>query len=97
MKKLAGVLIVIGLSGCMVAGPGLGDATRRDLTYEGIEYAVHYTEDRAQIDRLTIGGPALQRRARAAMPRVMEIASGCKVDRDSLAGDSNMSRADLRC
>lgn len=97
MKFLAGGLILACLPGCLAVSAGMADAERRDMTHEGIEYSVYFTRDRAQIDRVTPGGPVLQRRARAAMPVVIEQATGCAVVKESLAGDSNMSRADLRC
>lgn len=100
MRPILPILLLL-LSACASPSPGYFDASRRDITLQGIRFAVFHTETSAQVIRLGY----LTRRERDAVPGLMveaaEKASGCKAIPSSLRtripGDTGEGRVSMDC
>ena len=89
------------LSACASPAPAYFDATRHDITLQGIRFAVFHDGNSAEVIRLGY----LTRRERAGVPELMvqaaERTTGCRVIPNSLRsripGDTGEARVALDC
>ena len=89
------------LAACASPAPGYFNATRHDITLQGIDFAVFHKDNSAEVIRLGY----LTRRERDVVPELMvqaaEKTTGCRVIPNSLRsripGDTGEARVALRC
>lgn len=72
-------------------------ADRRDVTVDGRQYTVFFTESRVQVIRLGWASPGEHQAIRAAMVGLVEPVTGCALLDRSLQGDSGEMRGSIRC
>lgn len=100
MRLIPFMLLVL-LSACASPSPRYFNATRHDITLQGIHFAVFHRENSAEVIRLGY----LSRRERDIVPGLMveaaEKTTGCTAIRNSLRsripGDTGEARISLQC
>lgn len=95
MKAL--ILLLI-LAGCGAQpAPEFFNATRVDLSREGRQYTVFYTEKRVEVIRQGYAQKVEREDIRAQMIALIPEVTGCKLNEHSLQGDSGEMRGSIRC
>jgi hypothetical protein len=77
--------------------PEFFGAQRRDVTVDGRQYTVFFTQKRAQVIRLGYARRGEHQAIRATMVGLIEPATGCKLVESTLQGDSGEMRGSIRC
>ncbi|MGZ3217356.1 hypothetical protein [Paracoccus sp. T5] len=94
-------LVVALLMGCASPSRDMLGALRRDVTVDGMRFAVFHAGAEVQVIRLSYASRAERARVPGRMLRAIGQATGCTVIPDSLTLEggpgSAVARADLRC
>lgn len=89
------------LMGCASPSRDMMGASRRDVTVDGMTFAVFHAGTEVQVIRLTYATRAAQRQVPERMLRAIGQGTGCTVIPASLKMEggpgSAVARADLRC
>lgn len=95
MRALA---LTLALAACG-ASPALEfrNADRRDITVDGRQYTVFFTQNRVQVIRLGYARRGEHQAIRAAMLGLVEPVTGCALLAGTLQGDSGEMRGSIRC
>ena len=95
MKRLAALLM---LTACGAQpAPEFFGATRADVTRDGRQYTVYYTESRVEVIRLGYARNGEHQAIRATMIELIPEVTGCTLIDTSLHGDSGEMRGSIRC
>ena len=97
MKPLAGIILVILVSGCDSPHPAFSKVEAKVITVDGSTFRARVRENMAEairtnFERLPKIGETFPKAAKA-----MEIASGCRVIPNSMKGDPALVMAKLDC
>ncbi len=95
MKALTPLLILCAC-GAQPA-PEFFNAKRVDVTRDGRQYTVFYTEKRVEVIRLGYAGRGDHEAIRATMIDLIPQVTGCILNDRSLQGDSGEMRGSIRC
>ncbi len=95
MKHLL-ILILLTACGAQPA-PEFFNAQRVDVTRDGRQYTVFYTEKRVEVIRLGYATRGEHQAIRAAMIALIPEVTGCTLIEASLQGDSGEMRGSIRC
>ncbi|GLS85559.1 hypothetical protein GCM10010873_05320 [Cypionkella aquatica] len=95
MKALISLLLIAGC-GAQPA-PEFFGASRADVTRNGRQYAVYYTEKRVEVIRLGFAHRGEHDDIRAQIITLIPEVTGCKLNENSLKGDSGEMRGSIRC
>lgn len=95
MKRL---ILPLMLAACGAQpAPEFFNAQRADVTRDGRQYTVYYTEKRVEVIRLGYARRGEHQAIRAAMIDLIPQVTGCKLLETSLQGDSGEMRGSIRC
>ena len=95
MNRLAALLM---LTACGAQpAPEFFGATRADVTRDGRQYTVYYTENRVEVIRLGYARNGEHQAIRATMIELIPEVTGCTLIDTSLHGDSGEMRGSIRC
>ncbi len=95
MKRLIPLLL---LAACGASpAPEFMGAKRVDVTQDGRQHTVFYTEKRVEVIRLGHASRGEHQAIRAAMITLIPQATGCTLNERSLQGDSGEMRGSIRC
>lgn len=95
MKRL---ILPLMLAACGAQpAPEFFNAQRADVTRDGRQYTVYYTEKRVEVIRLGYARRGEHQAIRAAMIDLIPQVTGCKLSETSLQGDSGEMRGSIRC
>lgn len=95
MKPLAALLL---LTACGAQpAPEFFGASRADVTRDGRQYTVFFTEKRVEVIRLGYARHGEHQAIRATMITLIPEVTGCSLVETSLQGDSGEMRGSLRC
>lgn len=98
MKQLVLISMIALLAGCGAQpAPEFFAANRVDLTRDGRNYTVFYTDKRVEVIRLGYAGRGQHQAIRATMIALIPEVTGCKLNEASLQGDSGEMRGSIRC
>lgn len=95
MKALFPLLFLIAC-GAQPA-PEFFNASRADITRDGRQYTVFYTEKRVEVIRLGYAKRGDHQAIRATMIDLIPEVTGCTLNERSLQGDSGEMRGSIRC
>ncbi|QYK41330.1 MAG: hypothetical protein KF887_18490 [Paracoccaceae bacterium] len=95
-RTLLAVCPILAACGASPA-PEFFGAARRDVTVDGRQYTVFFTENRVQVIRLGYAARGEHQAIRATMIGLIEPVTGCRLADRSLQGDSGEMRGTLRC
>ena len=95
MKALFPLLFLIAC-GAQPA-PEFFNASRADITRDGRQYTVFYTEKRVEVIRLGYAKRGDHQAIRATMIDLIPEVTGCTLNERSLLGDSGEMRGSIRC
>lgn len=91
------VLFLI-LSACGAQpAPEMWWSERRDLTVEGRDYTLFFTESRVEVIRRGWASRGEHQAIRAAMINMIEPVTGCRLVTSTLMGDSGEMRGSIAC
>ena len=96
MKKAFLPLLFLAACGAQPA-PEFFNASRADVTREGRQYTVFYTQSRVEVIRLGSARNGEHQGIRAQMIALIPEVTGCKLIAKSLQGDSGEMRGSIRC
>lgn len=97
MKQIALLLFVL-LSACGASpAPEFFGAKRVDVTRDGRQYTVFFTDRRVEVIRLGYAKRGEHQGIRAQMITLIPEVTGCNVNERSLQGDSGEMRGSIRC
>lgn len=92
------ILALVLLTACGASpAPEFFGAQRRDVTVEGRQYTVYFTQSRVEVIRLGYATRGQHQAIRAAMIGLIEPVTGCRLLERSLQGDSGEMRGSIRC
>jgi hypothetical protein len=95
MKNLIPLLL---LCACGASpAPEFFHAQKVELTRDGRQYTVFYTEKRVEVIRLGYASAGERNEIRAQMVDLIPEVTGCKLTESSLEGDSGEMRGTIRC
>ena len=95
MKRLIPLIL---LAGCGAQpAPEFFGATRADVTRDGRQYTVFYTDKRVEVIRLGYAARGEHQGIRATMIDLIPQVTDCKLSEKSLQGDSGEMRGSIRC
>lgn len=77
--------------------PEFFGAQRSDVTRDGRQYTVFYTEKRVEVIRLGYARRGGHQAIRATMIALVPEVTGCRLVETSLQGDSGEMRGSIRC
>lgn len=77
--------------------PEFFGAQRRDVTVDGRQYTVFFTETRVEVIRLGWAARGEHQKIRSTMIGLVEPVTGCRLLDRSLQGDSGEMRGSIRC
>jgi hypothetical protein len=77
--------------------PGMAGATKAEVTANGRNYTLWFTESRVEVVRHGWASPGAHQQIRADMIALIPQITGCKLNEASLTGDSGEMRATIRC
>lgn len=101
MTQMVPLLLILLVLGCTSPAPGFLGAPRRDVTVDGMRFAVYPRLTEAQVIRLDPAGRADSGLMAGRMIRAAEQATGCQGIAHSLAPQGGRHSAvavlDLRC
>ena len=89
-------LLLLAACGAQPA-PEFFGATRADVTRDGRQYTVFYTDKRVEVIRLGYAARGEHQGIRATMIDLIPQITGCKLSEKSLQGDSGEMRGSIRC
>lgn len=89
-------LLLLAACGAQPA-PEFFHAKRVDVTRDGRQYTVYYTEKRVEVIRLGFARRGEHDDIRAHMIALIPEVTGCKLNERSLQGDSGEMRGSIRC
>lgn len=95
MKRFL-VLIMLSACGAQPA-PEFFNATRADVSRDGRQYTVFYTENRVEVIRLGYVKRGAHQDIRAQMITLIAEVTGCALNEKSVQGDSGEMRGSIRC
>lgn len=90
------VLLLLTACGAQPA-PEFFGAQRSDVTRDGRQYTVFYTEKRVEVIRLGYARRGEHQAIRATMIALVPEVTGCRLLETSLQGDSGEMRGSIRC
>jgi hypothetical protein len=96
MKRMTLPILFLAACGAQPA-PEFFDAARRDVTRDGRDYTVYFTQKRVEVIRLGWASPGEHQAIRATMIDLIPEVTGCKLTVSSLQGDSGEMRGSIRC
>ena len=77
--------------------PEFFGATRADITRDGRQFTVFYTENRVEVIRLGYARRGEHQAIRATMIDMIPGVTGCRLVPSTLAGDSGEMRGSISC
>ena len=89
-------LLLLAACGAQPA-PEFLNATRADVTRDGRQYTVFYTDKRVEVIRLGYAARGEHQGIRATMIGLIPDVTGCILSEKSLQGDSGEMRGSIRC
>jgi len=89
-------LLILAACGAQPA-PEFFNAKRVEVTRDGHQYTVYYTEKRVEVIRLGYAKRGAHDDIRAQMIALIPEVTGCKLNERSLQGDSGEMRGSIRC
>jgi len=89
-------LLLLAACGAQPA-PEFFNAKRADVTRDGRQYTLYYTEKRVEVIRLGFAHRGEHDDIRANMIALIPEVTGCKLRDSSLTGDSGEMRGSIRC
>ena len=89
-------LLLLAACGAQPA-PEFFGATRADVTRDGRQYTVFYTDKRVEVIRLGYAARGEHQGIRATMIDLIPQVTGCKLSEKLLQGDSGEMRGSIRC
>ena len=95
MKALI-LLLLLAACGAQPA-PEFFNAKRVDVSRDGRQYTVYYTDKRVEVIRLGYAKRGEHDDIRAQMIALIPEVTGCKLREASLQGDSGEMRGSIRC
>ncbi|GHC50008.1 hypothetical protein [Neogemmobacter tilapiae] len=94
----AHLLLFVLLAACGAQpAPEMFWAERVDLTQDGRDYTVFYTDNRVEVIRHGWAGRGEHQAIRAAMIDMIEPVTGCTLVPSTLTGDSGEMRGSITC
>nr|WP_204354594.1 hypothetical protein [Paracoccus saliphilus] len=101
MGRMTSFLIVALLMGCASPSRDMLGAVRRDVTVDGMRFAVFRADTEVQVIRLSYATRAERGQVPGRMLRAIRQVTGCTIIPNSLRSEggpgSAVVRADLRC
>jgi hypothetical protein len=92
------LLLPLILAACGASpAPEFFHATRADVTQNGRNYTVFYTEKRVEVIRIGYARRGEHQGIRADMIALIPQVTGCKLRESTLQGDSGEMRGSIRC
>ncbi len=92
------LLLLLLLTACGAQpAPEFFGAQRSDVTRDGRQYTVFYTEKRVEVIRLGYARRGEHPAIRATMIALVPEVTGCRLLETSLQGDSGEMRGSIRC
>ena len=89
-------LLLLAACGAQPA-PEFFNAKRVDVTRDGRQYTIYYTDKRVEVIRLGFAHRGAHDDIRAQMIALIPEVTGCKLRDSSLTGDSGEMRGSIRC
>ncbi len=89
-------LLLLAACGAQPA-PEFFHAKRADVTRDGRQYTIYYTDKRIEVIRLGFAHRGEHDDIRAHMIALIPEVTGCKLNERSLQGDSGEMRGSIRC
>ena len=89
-------LLILAACGAQPA-PEFFNAKRADVTRDGRQYTIYYTDKRIEVIRLGFAHRGEHDDIRAQMIALIPEVTGCKLNERSLQGDSGEMRGSIRC
>ena len=77
--------------------PEFFHAARQDISLNGRQYTVYFTDKRFEVIRLGWASPGQHQQIRAEMLTLVPAVTGCTLTPGSITGDSGEMRGSLRC
>lgn len=96
MRKTLLLPLILAACGASPA-PEFFNAKRADVTRDGRQYTVFYTEKRVEVIRLGYAARGQHQAIRAQMIALIPEVTGCKLNTATLTGDSGEMRGSIRC
>ncbi len=96
MKKHLCLIVMLASCGAQPA-PEFLRATRSDVTRDGRQYTVYYTQKRVEVIRLGYATRGEHQAIRAQMITLIPEVTGCRLVESSLQGDSGEMRGSITC
>jgi hypothetical protein len=96
MRKALLLPLILAACGASPA-PEFFHAKRADVTRDGRQYTVFYTEKRVEVIRLGYAARGQHQAIRAQMIALIPEVTGCKLNTATLTGDSGEMRGSIRC
>ena len=92
------ILFTLLLAACAaLPAPEFFGAQKVEVSREGRNYTVWYTEKRVEVVRHGYAKPGEHQAIRATMIALIPAVTGCKLYEKSLQGDSGEMRGTIRC
>jgi len=92
------ILFTLLLAACAASpAPEFFGAQKVEVSREGRNYTVWYTEKRVEVARHGYAKPGEHQAMRATMIALIPEVTGCKLYEKSLQGDSGEMRGTIRC
>jgi hypothetical protein len=96
MRKTLLLPLILAACGASPA-PEFFNAKRADVTRDGRQYTVFYTEKRVEVIRLGYAARGEHQAIRAQMIDLIPEVTGCSLRASTLNGDSGEMRGSIRC
>ena len=96
MRKTLLLPLILAACGASPA-PEFFNAKRADVTRDGRQYTVFYTEKRVEVIRLGYATRGEHQGIRSDMIALIPQVTGCKLAESTLQGDSGEMRGSIRC
>lgn len=92
------ILFCLCLSACVATpAPGFSDAKRADVTRDGLDFTVFYTQDRVEVIRIGFAKPSRNKAIIATMTALVSEVTGCTPVEGSLTGNSDEMHGAITC
>ena len=98
MKLSLILILTLVLAGCGAQpAPEFIRATRQDVSRDGRQYTVFYTDKRVEVIRLGYASRGEHQAIRAQMITLVSEVTGCRLVESTLQGDSGEMRGSISC